>query len=192
MNQSLNPYARWTVRWWIAALNPRNYWRQLRWSWQRATRGWADCDVWDMSGHLCSVIIPMLQCLQHRPGTPGVFIPAPSTMPYDPDDEDTNNALVAKGRAAWLAALDEMIAGFQAAAAINDGPPKQFFTKRDPALIAAERAQAKADAQFRHTTRWVSELDFDRDGYHAWEVEQRALQARGMQLFVDHFHSLWD
>lgn len=181
MNPSLNPYARWTWRWWLALVNVRHYLRQLRWYWQRATRGWADCDVWNMSSSLCAIIVPMLQRLKRTKGTPGAFL----------NGDDDDELVVQRGRAAWQAALDAMIAGFEAAAALDDGPPERFFTKRDPALVAAERAAAKADSD-GHTIRFISPLLFDRDGYHAWEVEQRAAQARGMQLFVDHFHSLWD
>lgn len=183
MNPSLNPYASWTWRWALAWLNVRSHLRQLRWYWQRATRGWADCDVWDMSTYLSEVIVPMLQRLKTKRGTPGAFIPDESTGDDDAD--------VAKGRTAWEAALDAMIAGFTAAIALDDGPPERFFTKRDPDLVAAERAAAKAE-DGRAAERWISPLNFDRDGYHAWEVEQRAIQARGLQLFVDHFHSLWD
>lgn len=188
MNPSLNPYATWTWRWALAGLNVRSHWRQLRWYWQRATRGWADCDTWGMSTYLCEVVIPMLQRLKRTKGTPGAFVP--DTYDAAVSDEEAE-AVVSQGRVAWHAALDEMIAGFTAAAALDDGPPERFFTERDPALVAAERAAAKAESN-GYSTRWVSPLDFDRVGYHVWEDAQRAIQARGMQRFVDHFHSLWD
>jgi hypothetical protein len=50
------------VLWW-----PYRFWtyqvvylpKEIKWHWQRAFRGWADCDVWSMDNHLSRLIEEM-------------------------------------------------------------------------------------------------------------------------------------
>lgn len=50
------------VLWW-----PYRFWnfrlkylpKEVRWHWQRAFRGWADCDVWDMNSYLSRLVEEM-------------------------------------------------------------------------------------------------------------------------------------
>ena len=42
----------------------RLFFRCIKWSWQRVTRGYADCDVWDMDYYLRRLIPDMLQTLR--------------------------------------------------------------------------------------------------------------------------------
>jgi len=38
--------------------------REIKWFWQRGRRGYADCDIWDMSDYLTDVMIGMLENLR--------------------------------------------------------------------------------------------------------------------------------
>ena len=70
--------------------------RELKWCWQRAFRGWGDCDCWSMQSYLIDIIIPMLEAMKGRsvsyPGVRGASTPEQ-----------------------WDTRLDEMIEGFEAA-----------------------------------------------------------------------------
>ena len=96
MNDYFKPsYLRWFY-------SPKTFWGNivstLYWvkhCWQRAFRGYADCDWWSMDGYLVTVLTPMLKDLKkHQHGYPG------------------------HGKAStpekWDAILDKMIEGFEA------------------------------------------------------------------------------
>jgi hypothetical protein len=55
-------------------LRPRTIVNKVTWYHQRATRGWADCDVWSMDSRMSKVMSEMLEYLADRthayPGTP--------------------------------------------------------------------------------------------------------------------------
>lgn len=41
----------------------RHLFRPFKWAWQRVTRGYADCDLWDMDRHLIKLLPQMLKQL---------------------------------------------------------------------------------------------------------------------------------
>lgn len=46
----------------------------IRWSWQRITRGYADCDMWSMYDFLQNLILEMLQDMRdNRHSSPGFY-----------------------------------------------------------------------------------------------------------------------
>ena len=94
MNEYLKPgYARWFYSWNSFAGNVFLTFRWLKWCWQRAFRGWADCDWWGMDYYLTTIILPMLKKLrENQHGHPANFT-----------EEKWNNI------------LDDMIMGFEAA-----------------------------------------------------------------------------
>ena len=48
------------------------FFRNFKWAWQRATRGYADTDVWDMYGWLLNVLSDAINYLaEHHMGWPG-------------------------------------------------------------------------------------------------------------------------
>jgi len=121
--------------------------RELKWLWQRMTRGWADSDVWGMNSHLARVIPEMLLHLkENKMGSPA-FIFADFMMADD------------IGHEKWSSMLQEMADGFKAYEELHELDPNDFPTKE--ALLAKEE-----------------------------EIE--AKRKKGMGLFVEHFHSLWD
>ena len=75
--------------------------KKIKWFFQRGSRGWADCDWWDMSGYLIGIILPMLKELrEYQHGYPGI------------GNADTPEK--------WDAILDQMILGFGAGKRVSD------------------------------------------------------------------------
>lgn len=73
--------------------------RGFKWFWQRATRGWADCDTWSVDYYLNEVIVGMVKHLiEHQAGVPG-------------------NLTEEK----WKNILSKIVAGFEANAKLLDG-----------------------------------------------------------------------
>lgn len=102
MNNYFKPtYMRWFY-------NPSTFWenithtaRWLKWCWQRAFRGWADCDWWNMDYYLVEIILPMLKELKkNQHGYPG------HGQASTPEKGD--------------AILDRMIEGFEAANRVTE------------------------------------------------------------------------
>ncbi len=88
-----------TVELWYK--NLRQIPRWLGWCWQRAFRGWADCDVWDMHSYVSFVFVPMLKAFRENThGYPGYGV------------ADTPEK--------WDALLGEMLEGFEAAKRVGE------------------------------------------------------------------------
>lgn len=162
-----NSYRRFNLFWWAHWLSPRIYWKTLVVFYQRATRGWAYCDVWSLDSYLCDVIIPALEYLKEtKHGTP-----MPDDAVIDPETGDTTAEESARWERLWNSQLDEMIAGFKATSAILDGPPDFCYTQ-------------DAGQQFG--------LKLDVDKWESWEKEQEEIRQRGFAAFSKHFFALWD
>ena len=64
---------------WMSWRHPINWWgniklffRQFKWAWQRATRGFADCDVWNLDGSILNYLSGTLKQLSETAaGWPG-------------------------------------------------------------------------------------------------------------------------
>lgn len=109
MKYNFYPYAEYN--WWyhfpISAF--KNIWimltRHIKYLWQRAFRGYADCDLWSIDYYLATIIAPMLAWLaKNSCGYPG------------------NGEMDAPEK--WKAKLEEIAEGFEAAKrVIDDGYP---------------------------------------------------------------------
>lgn len=86
-------------------LNPRTYTRAARWGYQRASRGYADCDLWSIDSFLCGVLVPGLKQFRNQTNS------HPSDLTFEE----------------WQAKVDVIIAGFQAHIDLQEGPPDRFF-----------------------------------------------------------------
>ena len=104
--------------------------RRFKWTIQRGLRGYADCDVWNMSDYLISIILPMLKQLKKvKRGYP--------CNHYKGKCHCKQN---------WDKALKEMIEGWEAAERLEaDNYP------RDIKLWRSERL--KDERIFRHKMR---------------------------------------
>ena len=64
---------------WMPWRYPKNWWdniklffRQFKWAWQRATRGFADCDTWNLDSSILDYLYGTLNFLaKHHWGYPG-------------------------------------------------------------------------------------------------------------------------
>jgi len=93
-------YRRWCLPWWREHFSPHTYWRWLKWHWQRARRGYSDIDWIGFDTYMATVCIDVLERFKDGSGHPAY------------DDVETFDD--------WRIKLDEMIAGFKAALAIQD------------------------------------------------------------------------
>jgi hypothetical protein len=82
----------------------------IKWSWQRAFRGYADCDCWSVDGYLSVIIPDMLRHLKKYS----------HGIPTDKDGEQFTEQV-------WNDVLDKIIAGFEAAKRMtNDDNPQEY------------------------------------------------------------------
>jgi len=186
-----SPYRRFHRKWWTWYANPMTYVRAFRWYYQRATRGWADCDVWGLDSYICDVMVPALEHLRKTKG--GVPVP-PDAVSAAPDNGDAADEEFKRWEVEWNKRLDEMIAGFKAAEGVINGPPDRFFSERPAAEVAAEEAEAaRKDAERADGAKlWVSPWNYDREGAAAWTKEQEAIRQKGFATFTEYFYALWD
>ena len=71
LNVFKNPYYRWRYPscWWK---NIRMFFRSFKYAYQRITRGWADCDTWDLDNYYLDLFNGTLNHLaEHHMGYPG-------------------------------------------------------------------------------------------------------------------------
>jgi hypothetical protein len=95
-----NGWSTFSKEWWMAWLQPKTYARPLRWSYQRVTRGWADCDTWNLDHHLAEWLPDALEYLKSTEhGTPTQL-----------SEEEWNNT------------LNQMAEGFRAYRRIDNFP----------------------------------------------------------------------
>lgn len=177
--------------WWKHWLDVTQHARVLTWYYQRATRGWADCDVWGLSDHLCEIMIPMLKRL--RENKPGVPVPADAV--FIDDCGNTTDEEWTRWQTEWNNGLDTMIAGFEAAAAVCDGPPDAFFPPMTAAeMVAEDVEQSKREQELGYApgTIFRSRTHYLREEHDKWSVEQEAIRDKGFDAFKKHFYSLWD
>ena len=79
-----------------------DFFRQIKWFFQRGTRGWADCDAWDAYTYLADLIPAMMKELKKGSGCPSPF--------FNDMAETGENPCIE-----WHKVLDEISLGFQAA-----------------------------------------------------------------------------
>lgn len=95
----------------------RRFPKEVKWHWQRAFRGWADCDVWDMNGYLTQLIPGMLRHLKaHSTGYPMHF----QGMEYNDKNEVVYQRTNEEAAAAWDACLQSIIDGLEAYDRVED------------------------------------------------------------------------
>jgi hypothetical protein len=56
--------------WWQQLTHPRP-WQRVRYNWQRARRGWADCDVWSLDSYIARVLSEAVPRLAKGHAYPG-------------------------------------------------------------------------------------------------------------------------
>lgn len=91
--------------------------REVKWLWQRMTRGWADCDTWGMDRYVARVIPEMLTYLKkHKHGVPGFCF---KECPHKEGGKHCDGCFT-KAEKEWEDLLDQMVAGFVAGKEMKD------------------------------------------------------------------------
>jgi len=110
--------------------------RWVKWCWQRAFRGWADCDWWNMDAYLVGIILPMLRQLRkEQHGYPSY-----------------GEASTAEE---WDAILDRMIEGFEAAdRVLND----DYYKEIEEWWEASKRDQKVFEDSMKLFGKWFFAL----------------------------------
>jgi hypothetical protein len=159
---------------------PSDTYYNVKWFIQRGTRGWADRDTWGLNDYLSGFLPHALRYLkEHKHGIPTqVFPDGPEFIDKigNPTDEAFKIA-----EATWDAAMDKMIAGFEAFNRLGDGLYEKElgpYPSRRPEGVSAEA--------------WAKVKDDHFNSLRALEARDQAILEEGLKLFALHFQSLWD
>ena len=101
-------YRAFSSYWWKYWLTLRTYTQPLIWSYQRVTRGWADCDTWSLDDHLNTWLPDALERLK-------------STGHGYPNELTEEK---------WNKILDKMAEGFRANARLVGFDDKQSWDRK--------------------------------------------------------------
>lgn len=114
-----------TMRNWYE--NLRYFIKWIKWFFQRGSRGFADCDWWDMHSYLVHIIVPMLKEIKEKGiGYPGY---GEASTPEQ-----------------WNASLDEMIEAFEAAGRVIDD---EYYKE-----VSGDSVEAINNASRKEVRKW--------------------------------------
>lgn len=178
----------------------------LRWSWQRITRGYAECDKWDMFNYLQHLIPEMLQDLREkRLGSPGYL-----------GENNTNEEGMLVNDSCheeWNKILDHMIFLWRELdedTCTRKNPYEAEYDRASEEFSAnygllGEKLQTEAELQANRkrggggTVHFMDELpEYKEISDKYFEEERRIEEYRGkckdeaMDLLKEHFYALWD
>jgi hypothetical protein len=180
MNTLSSGYRPWIWPWWKHYLSPSTYYYYVKYKWQRAQRGWADCDVWSLDGYLIEWLPDALQRLKDtKHGIPGDMFP--DGPEYLNADGYANKLGWKIATDKWNSAMTKMIEGFRAKkrAEEMDYPELGPFP-HEPEMFTTRGFQLSAEQKdYYARLRPLQEAD-----------EQKFKLA--LKLFTEHFESLWD
>lgn len=167
---------RFWVNHWLC--NPSKVYYDLKYAYQRLTRGWDDRAVWSIDYWLDDKMPAMLRKLkQDKHGIPTSMFDGLPVNEYGYHDEPEME--IAEAR--WNEVLDKMIAGFEASARVKDGTYEEElgpYPLYRPQNISKEEWREIGNARFL-----LSQELRKRD---------EAIFEEGMALFAKHYWSLWD
>lgn len=155
--------------WWEHWLRLNTYTRPLLWSYQRVTRGWADCDTWSMDYHLCQTLPEMIRLLRDKTHS------FPSGGPGCVHGVALGDE---QGLEDWKHTLAEMANGIEAGLHVEDSSD-EFITELETST--GWRAQIG-----------VNDSKYDWPKIRKYQAGQRKQFKEGMKLFTKHFFDLWD
>lgn len=103
--------------WWAHWLSPKTHLRELRWAWQRASRGWADCDAWSIYSYVDRIMLGAIRRMREdRIGCPAMCIEEGALLNEDGIPDEALKAGVQK----WDGILQEIEEGYAAAVALDE------------------------------------------------------------------------
>lgn len=162
-----------TYRFVNSYLNPVNWYREIKWFFQRGIRGWSERDTWSYFSYNAKVNYEALKWLKkYKHGIPNqVFADIKEQRGYT--DEEFNEA-----QKKWDSILDEMIFAFEMIKKSEyDGTIEMFYPSKDDPN--------------KHCLDGTSFSKKYPDHYLMTKEEDDRIK-NGMKLFIEHYFSLWD
>src|SRR3990167_4476436 len=148
-------------------LNPKEYYRKIKFFIQRGIRGWAECDAWDWYSYNAKVNCEVLKWLkEHKHGHPVAMFEY--TEQRNPSDMEERIA-----RDKWKEIINKMIFAFEQIKYDSyDGNLIKWYEGRD-------------DADYKSFIKKYSETKLQ-------TKEEYDLVQEGLQLYIKYYESLWD
>jgi len=181
MHSLRSGYRFWYWKNFVHYLDPMTYVNWVKHYYQRATRGWADCDTWGLDNYLSEWLPDALRHLKkHKYGIPCTMF-TDEELNHEHEDgflyptEDAQSLAEIK----WNGILDKMILGFEAYNRMEEGlyedelgpyPDFDWDKINDPDPVR--------DNRYRETIKLTA--------------RDQAIFEEGAELFIKHFGSLWD
>ena len=162
--------------------SPRRIYNETKFILQRARRGWADSDTWNLDVYLDSWLPAALRHLKkHKHGVPScMFEPEDMIVGGDwqgnPSDEGMKRA-----QARWDAIMDKMIEAFEASKRMSDG----LYEAELGDYPMGRPSGVSVDA-------WEAVTENRSAAIRLLTGRDQKIFEEGMALFVTHYHSLWD
>lgn len=170
---------------WAHYLNPKNYWRTVKYFCQRGYRGYADCDHWDCDSYIESVMLGVIKDLSKDP------MGYPSSLIIDMD-ENGNPTEDDKGSERWEEILREIVEGLEASRelALEDTVPDAVYPNSHIPMKFKEVEGSKGE--LFEIDRPKDLIYFDSDLFNQWQAPLKKKKKRAMLLLVKHWGSFWD
>lgn len=161
---------------------PARICNEIRNALQRSRRGWADSDTYDLRGYLDLWMPDALRYLKtHKHGVPRDMFKAEDLIcPGDWRSGSSDEGLE-RAEARWNATLDKMIAAFEASRRIEE----QLYEEELGDYPTRRPEGVSMDA-------WEALTEKRRQDVHRLVERDQQIFKEGMELFVTHYHSLWD
>jgi hypothetical protein len=157
---------------------PRDWYKEVKWFIQRGRRGWADRDTWSLDWYLSGWMPDALRHLKNtKHGVPSAMFEGEDCA----TDGNPSEEGMARASARWDAAMDKMIAAFEAHRRMGD-----FSYEEELGEYQFSRPiGVSVDA-------WEKLSDERHDKQQLLIKRDELIEKEGLELFVKHFHSLWD
>ena len=196
-------YAGWA--WWYILSHPweipKYWWRNLKWAYQRVTKGYDSPATFDTSSYLSEHIPAILKELRDWgnsvPCFDGSCFPESHGLSGDGHDDALKK---------WHDILGEIIAGFEAAHDLIDGmspADDEFFDEWDRRYPGKDGHYFDEEEDMGYEEKvvpWNTAPEYDalreelkvRERSEVWRKERMRVFHRGMQLFHQYYFDFWD
>ena len=188
MNTIRSGYRLFCKPWWKHWFSPSTYYYYVKYKWQRANRGWADCDVWSLDTYLVEWLPDAFRRLKAtKHGVPMACIPNvfdetgnPTESALDAGSEEWGRILTTfiAGSEEWDRTLTTIIEGFEAYKRMSDSP-----TSYESEI--GEWPDFELDTPCPEACVWLAREK------PLIERDQKKFE-EGVALFVKYFGSFWD
>jgi len=138
----------------------------VKWWYQRASRGYADCDVWSLDSYLNSFLPKALRQLKRD------AIGHPATV---------------QGLKTWLNLLEKMALGFESSHRLEDAG--NWTMNEGSEIYSTPCPDRLGYSEVKFTNEWTPE-----QVKHFKELDKKDRETfkNGMNLFAKYYMSLWD